>query len=269
VLGRTLGSANLGLYNVSSEIAVMPSTELIAPINRAVFPIYAKLASDMPALRIKFLQVLSMIVLLAFPLSFGLLMVAENAVRVLLGPQWMAAVPVLKLVTICGLTSALQSNLLLLLVAIGKPKTNTTLSACMLVVYLPSVVWASLHYGMIGAACVHVGMSVLVLVPLTHIFLRTTGVTAARFFRCLLRPALATVVMALAVLTVTHSLAGYAAAPALAVLLLQAATGALAYGASLLLFWHLQGRPQDSAEQFILDGAAAKLGRFVPRPLFK
>jgi O-antigen/teichoic acid export membrane protein len=269
VLGRTLGSSNLGLYNVASEIAVMPSTELIAPINRAVFPIYAKLASDLPALRAKFLQVLSMIGMLALPLSFGLLLVAENAVRVLLGPQWMAAVPVLKLITLCGLTSSLQSNLLLLLVALGKPKTNTVLSAWMLVIYLPTVVWASLHYGMTGAACVHVVMSVLVLVPLTHIFLRIMGLTAVRFFGCLLRPALATAVMAVAVLAVTRSLEAYNGAPALAMLLGQMAAGAIAYTTALLTLWQLQGRPQDSAEQFILDGVAAKLARFTPRLLFK
>jgi O-antigen/teichoic acid export membrane protein len=269
VLGRTLGSANLGLYNIAGELAIMPSTELIAPINRAVFPMYAKLANDMPALRAKFMQVMSMIGLLAMPFSFGLMLVADNAVRVLLGPQWMAAVPVLKLITICGLTSSLQSNLLMLLVALGKPKTNTTLNACMLVLYLPSVVWASLHYGMIGAARVHVTMTVLVLLPLTHIFLRITGLRAAQFFACLLRPALATIVMAAVLTVVTHLLEAYPTAPALALLLVQMIVGALAYAVALLLFWYLQGRPQDSAEQFILDGVAAKFARFTPRPLFK
>src|SRR6202022_3008075 len=38
ILGRTVGAAGLGIYNIASEIAVLPSTELIAPINRAVFP---------------------------------------------------------------------------------------------------------------------------------------------------------------------------------------------------------------------------------------
>lgn len=95
ILGRTVGAHDLGLYNVASEIAVLPSTELIAPINRAAFPAYAAQAADLEALRAKFLSVFSVIGLLAFPMSVGLACVAGPAVAVLLGPQWAAAVPLL------------------------------------------------------------------------------------------------------------------------------------------------------------------------------
>jgi O-antigen/teichoic acid export membrane protein len=38
ILGRTVGSYGLGVYNLAAEISAMPSTELIAPLNRAVYP---------------------------------------------------------------------------------------------------------------------------------------------------------------------------------------------------------------------------------------
>lgn len=269
ILGRTLGSHNLGLYNIASEVAVMPSTELIAPINRAVFPVYSRLTSDMPALRAKFLQVASMIAVLSLPLSFGLLLVAENAVRVLLGPKWMPAVPLLQLFTLCGLTGALQSNLYLMLVALGKPRTNTIINGGMLVLYLPTVIWASMAFGTIGAATAHVLMSTLVLIPLTIIFLRTTGVAARQLLACFVRPILATAAMALAVVPTTRYLAGFTDVSALVALLVEITVGAVAYVTVLLLAWTLQGRPRESTEQFILENIGSRLGRFAPKPLFK
>ncbi|MDE2399299.1 MAG: lipopolysaccharide biosynthesis protein, partial [Burkholderiales bacterium] len=85
VLGRTVGAAGLGVYSVSYQIAMMPSTELIAPLNRAVYPAYARLAADLPALRTRFLEVFGVICLVAIPVSAGLFGAADAAVRVVLG----------------------------------------------------------------------------------------------------------------------------------------------------------------------------------------
>jgi O-antigen/teichoic acid export membrane protein len=46
VIGRFAGPGPLGLFSVSYELANMPGTELVAPINRAVYPAYARIAQD-------------------------------------------------------------------------------------------------------------------------------------------------------------------------------------------------------------------------------
>jgi hypothetical protein len=89
VIGRLAGPASLGAFNVSYELASLPSTELIAPINRAVFPAYAKLAKESPeALRVEYLSVIAMIMLIAAPAVLGLAAVAPLLVPVMLGPNW-------------------------------------------------------------------------------------------------------------------------------------------------------------------------------------
>ena len=66
IIGRIAGPAALGAFNVSYELASLPSTELVAPINRAVFPAYAQLAAESrDALRREYLSVIAMIMLLA------------------------------------------------------------------------------------------------------------------------------------------------------------------------------------------------------------
>ena len=59
IVGRIAGSGALGAYNIGYEIASLPTTELVAPINRAVLPGYAQLASDPSAMRHGFVNVIA------------------------------------------------------------------------------------------------------------------------------------------------------------------------------------------------------------------
>lgn len=52
IIGRVSGARSLGLYAVSYELANLPTTELVYPISRAVFPGYARLAGDLKQLQI-------------------------------------------------------------------------------------------------------------------------------------------------------------------------------------------------------------------------
>lgn len=260
ILGRTVGAAELGLYKIASEIAVLPSTELIAPINRAVFPAYAMLSTELTKLQEKFLEVFRFIAVISLPVSIGLVCVADLAVQVLLGPKWQAAVPLLQLFVVCGLTSSLQSNLILVIVALGKPKANTIRSAAMLVLYLPAMVWGSLHYGATGATWVHLVMSVIALIPLHVVFFRLTHLSPAAYFKTLWRPGIAAAVMGCAVLGLQSALAPYqGAVPALVLLMTYVIAGTLSYALCLLLLWQLNGRPAQSAESAILAELARRL----------
>lgn len=259
ILGRTIGAADLGLYKIAGEIAALPSTELIAPINRAVFPAYSLLSNELAHLREKFLEVFRFIAVISVPVSIGLVCVADLAVQVLLGPKWMAAVPMLKLFVVCGLASALQSNLILVIVALGKPKANTIRSACMLVLYLPAMVWGSLHYGAIGATWVHLVMSVIALIPLHVVFFHLTGMSRRRYFMTLWRPGLAAAFMATTIFIVRSGLVSYHdTIPSLVLLMTYVITGAISYVTFLLALWQLSGRPAQSAESAILKKLVAR-----------
>jgi len=260
ILGRTVGAGGLGLYKMASEIAVLPSTELIAPINRAVFPAYSMLSADLAKLGEKFLEVFRFIAVISLPVSVGLVCVAELAVKVLLGAKWEAAVPLLQLFVVCGMTSSLQSNLFLVIVALGKPKANTLMSGAMLMVYLPTLIWTSLHYGVMGAAWVHLVMSVLVLIPLHIVFFSLTSLSRRAYAKTLWRPGLAAAGMGATVLALQAALGPYSGTiPALLLLLIYVIAGTLSYVVFILFLWQLNGRPEHSAETAILREIAHRL----------
>ncbi len=267
VLGKTIGAYALGVYNVAFEIAVMPSTELIAPVNRVVFPFYSRLSSDLAALRRKFLEIFGLIALAAFPVALGLACVAEQAVGFLLGPQWMEAVPLLQILAICGLTGALQSNLYLVIVALGKPKTNTLLTCGMQVLYFPSVVAASLTYGAVGAAWAHLMMCILTLIPLVIVFLKMIRLRAGAFFAVLWRPSIASILMTLVLIQFRDPMQHMVPPTALLELLAMVCAGAVTYVVTVLTLWLCAGRPGNSAEADVLRLLGTKMRRKPATPL--
>ncbi|MDD5330463.1 MAG: lipopolysaccharide biosynthesis protein [Sulfuricella sp.] len=264
ILGRTVGAYGLGIYNVAFEIAALPSTELISPLNRVAFPAYSRLAEDLPELRRKFLEVFGVIALISFPVATGLACVAAPAVLVLLGNKWVEAIPLLRVLTIAGLIGALQSNLHLMIVALGKPKANTLVSTATLIVSLPIFVAASLRYGAVGAAWAFLVFSIVGLGTLHFVFFRLSGVQAGAYAATLWRPILSSAALALAVMAAERMFDGaFGQAGNALKLAMLVLVGALAYAVTILAAWRLSGRP-DSAEKMILGFLCARLSRFKP-----
>lgn len=152
VVGRFASIHALGVFNVSTEIANIPGNELVAPINRAVLPAYAKLAADPPALRREYLSVLSLIALVAIPAVSGIAAVAPYVVRVLLGQNWHDAIPLLAILGFYGLTQVLQSNAYAACLALGLPKVFVRITSLHVVILLPLLIGLTHRYGVEGAA---------------------------------------------------------------------------------------------------------------------
>ena len=110
VIGRITGTQSLGLFSVAYELANLPTSELIAPINRAVFSGYAKMSGELAVLSRGFLNVMSVIALFALPAGAGVAATADLIVGVFLGENWLAAVPLIQLLAVFGIMSAMQTN---------------------------------------------------------------------------------------------------------------------------------------------------------------
>ncbi len=258
ILGRTVGSHGLGIYNIGSEIAVMPSTELIAPLNRAVFPAYSRLAGNTSQLWLRFQDVYGTICLIVFPVTSGLLCIAPLIVQVLLGQQWLEAIPIMQIIAVCGLAGALQSNLYLVIVALGKPKSNTMLSACLLVVSLPTTIYASLQYGALGAAYAHLVISLFGLVGIIFVFSQVTGIRARFLGLAMWRPLLASGIMSAIVYSAdAWTVTAWPHLPPPIKVIGLISLGAISYVLSVFLIWVLLGRPQ-GAELTLISGFQAK-----------
>ncbi|TKX82672.1 lipopolysaccharide biosynthesis protein, partial [Halorubrum sp. SS5] len=77
--------ASLGLYQVAYQFAKAPATEISQIISSVAFPAYSKLQDDIPALRSAFYQTLQVTIVIAFPASVGIAVVAPTFVKAVFG----------------------------------------------------------------------------------------------------------------------------------------------------------------------------------------
>ncbi len=259
VLGRTVGSYGLGIYNLAAEIATMPSTELIAPLNRAVYPAYAQLSRAREQLLARFFEVYGLISLISFPVAVGLFCLSDLIVALLLGPQWTDAVPIMQILGLCGLVAALQGNMYVVMSAIGKPKVTTYIGGFLLIFTLPSLVYFSLQYGALGAAYAQLVAASVGFCAIVWVFTAITGATKKYLFALMWRPLAASCLMAVAVLGTKQLLTVLGWDVPLAVRLAgMVLLGAVSYTSVIFVLWWFAGRPE-SAEKVVMKFLSGKL----------
>jgi O-antigen/teichoic acid export membrane protein len=173
VIGKVMGHAELGYYTVAFTIVHMTTTQLAKVAAGIMMPAYAKLQSDLPALRNAYLRTLGLVMFAVLPASLGLVLVAEPLVRVVYGEKWLLAAVPLQLLAVFGLFRSLAAFTGYLFEGIGQPKVAFTMAGVRLAVLLPLVVPAAMYYGLEGVAVtVIAGMAAQWVVGLCYLYKR-------------------------------------------------------------------------------------------------
>lgn len=267
LLGRVLDAGSLGLFRVAREVATLPTTELMYPIMRAVFPGFAAVAQDRKALARSFLQVQGTIVMLTLPAGVAILVLADPIVRLLLGPNWLAAVPLIQIFGLYGAVSVFQATNVDVFHVLGVPRHGAILKAIEVLLVLPLMMWSLAQgYELHGAAwCVFAAQGVVVPVSMA-LLARQLGIGWADRLSVTWRPLLGTAALALslyAAMRVTgpaHD--AFEAAWQLGVALPPAA---MSFVACVWVLWRLAGQPA-GVEAQLIDQIRRRLGR-PPRRL--
>jgi teichuronic acid exporter len=96
LVGALLGSRMVGLYVMAVSIARLPLEKLGAAFEPVAYPTFARLRDDPAALRRYFLLISLGTMAIALPATAGLMLTAHLLVPTVIGTQWEAIVPVLR-----------------------------------------------------------------------------------------------------------------------------------------------------------------------------
>lgn len=260
VVGRISGPGPLGLYSVGAEIASLPTSDLVGPINRAVFPGYSLMGDDVARLRAAYLSVTGVVALIALPAGAAIAAMAPILVPLLLGPNWVGSVPVIQIMAFFGMITALQSNSFSIFLAMGRPRVPAMLGGANAVLLIAALPLGVLALGIVGAAWVTLGATLAVMPVHFYMLLRLVQCPLRALLGVLWRPLLATAALYAAIhFTLAASVPATTSGLLLANVLC-ALAGALAYVGVAGLLWLLARRPS-GAERQIIDLVRARLGR--------
>jgi O-antigen/teichoic acid export membrane protein len=264
VVGRMASAASMGQYHVAADVATSPVQEVAMPLSRVLFPALSRLLHDPQALAATVPRVLSAVAIIAVSLGAGVALVAGDFVRVVLGPHWLAVVPLVRILAASAAVTVLSYPLAELLNATGQVRLGALLTLARQALLLAAMVPAALYWGTLEAvALARAGCVVTSFVGSALVYAKVLRLPAASAFACLLRPLAAAAAMAGAVLLTQ------AAAPDLPALRLPLAAlvGAATFALALWLLWRLAGRP-DGAERDLLAFVASRRRQVgaLPRP---
>ncbi len=252
ILGKTLGLAQLGIHALAMELANLVSDDFAQPLRRATMPGFAKLQSNLPELRTQFASAYGASMVFAVPFALGVALIAEPAIRLAFGPDWSDAAAPLRILCLYGLFGASVQFCWPLIVSMGEPQRLAPLQIITLILGAPMIWWASIHYGLVGAAWAMSAMGGLFTILVMRSALSLCGGNSFDVIIWTPRVLAAGVAMALAVRGVQANIPYDGGATLAAVhLFASMIVGALVYPLALLSLWYFAGKP-DSTEARIL-----------------
>lgn len=181
--GRLLPPRVLGEYSVSRNLCLQVGMTLNPVVTRVGLPMLARARSDPALLKDIYLQVVRMTASVNFPLYAGLALFAPEAVALLLGPQWDAAVPLLRLFALWGALRALINPVGALLLACGRADLSLWWNLGLLACIVPGAI-AGGYYGPWGLAIAVTALAALALPPHWALLVRPLcGASAGEYAR--------------------------------------------------------------------------------------
>lgn len=245
IVGRWLGVADAGRYFMTQRVGVLPTRELVSPLQRILFPSFSALSGDLPRLRRGVLESINVIGSLSLPAGCGFALVANDFVPLALGDPWRAIVPLLMiLVPYLGLRATLSMTLPCVM-ALGRMRLLFGVSFGYALVHLPAFISATARFGLRGAIWSIVLAGVLYTYLNAWMLQRTLGITSGEILIQLRRPLAAVTLMVGTVLATGTALPLdlFSQRGSWLALLTKIVLGAAVFCSVQYGLWRLEGRP--------------------------
>lgn len=239
IVGGQLGARPMGLYSVGSEIAQLPTTEIAAPIARAIIPGFAQLQHEKERLRAAYANLFGAVLFIAVPSGLGLAVIAERVVPLALGEQWTDTVPLIKLLAVLGIIRITYGNAMNLMMAIGQVRAVALLTWGSVLAFFVSASLVVGSLGLIGVAAVKLVINAILLCFGLRVVIRQLELPRHELCAVAWRPLLAGCVMygTLSAPFTRLPLADLWGLP------IEIAAGAGIYATAILLLWRIAGKP--------------------------
>lgn len=190
LLGRYWGSAPLGLYGRAYQLTNLPVQQLTNSMGSVAFPMLSRLQNDPERMRRSYLKSHSLVVSLTVPVVISCALFADEIIRLMLGPKWDGAAPILRYLAPTMLVFALVNPFSWLLRATGRVGRSLKIALLICPVVILGVA-AGLHWGPTGVALGYSIAMTLLFVPLVAWAKHDTGITTSDYFSSVKQPLVA------------------------------------------------------------------------------
>lgn len=196
VIGRFWGADALGIYGRAYQLVTIPTSNFNSAVGGVAFSALSRLQHDPVRLRNYFLKGYSLVVSLTMPTTIFCAMFSKDIVLVVLGPKWIEAAIIFRLLAPTVLVFGMINPLAWLLFSVGLTRRSLTI-ACVIAPLVISAYLIGLPYGPKGVAIAYSTAMTLWVLPHIAWCLHGTAISLSDLFLAVRGPFLSGVVAAL------------------------------------------------------------------------
>ncbi len=164
LLGRFWGVDALGLYGRAYQLINIPTDNLNSAAGEVAFSALSRLQDEPSRLKSYFLKGYSLVLAMTLPITIACALFADDMIVVLLGPKWMAAAPIFRLLAPTILVFAIANPLGWLVCSLGMVERGLKMSLVIAPLMIAGYV-LGLSHGPTGVAFAYSAVMLLWVIP--------------------------------------------------------------------------------------------------------
>lgn len=167
LIGRFYSAILVGYYTRANSLMMLPVGNVSAALNKVVFPLFAKVQDDIPALRAAYKKIMLIVLFVITPIIVLMALLADELVIFLFTEKWLLIVPIFRIICFSGILYPLHMYNLLILQVKGRSDLFLKLEVIKKIILVVIIV-ISIFYGFTSLLVGYVFASIVALFINTH-----------------------------------------------------------------------------------------------------
>ncbi|NNE07071.1 MAG: lipopolysaccharide biosynthesis protein, partial [Gemmatimonadetes bacterium] len=198
LVGRAFGAEALGFYGRARGWLFSPTHLIAGPVSRVAIPVLSRLRSEPERFRAWFGKGQEVLASIALPMAAYLFADTHSVVLLILGDQWLPAVPIFRLIAPVALAAAVRAGFEWSYVSLGRADRQFRWEVVEMLVTITAFL-IGMRWGVNGVAAAWSSAAVLLTVPGALYCFHRSPVRAADLAKALIAPVTSSIAAAAAV----------------------------------------------------------------------
>ena len=167
IIGRIYTPVTVGYYTRANSLMMLPVGNISAALNKVVFPLFAKVQDDIPALREAYKKIMLIVLFIVTPIIVLMALLGNELVAFLFTEKWLPVVPIFQIICFSGVLYPLHMYNLLILQVKGRSDLFLRLEIIKKIILI-FIILISVFYGFKALLFGYVFASIIALFINTH-----------------------------------------------------------------------------------------------------
>jgi len=171
LVGKLVGTDGLGFYSFAFMLTNVLRDQVVAIVNKVIYPVYASLQDDKKKMSEMFLKVISINNLIVYPIVLGVYLFVEDFLPIFFGEKWNESIPIIKILCFAVFIQMLNNSHTNLLRAAGKVKLELLLQIIKSVVFFTPLIILGVYFNELEGAALGYTIATFLGVVLSFYFM--------------------------------------------------------------------------------------------------